>query len=75
MKEAIRILVQDYGWIHLSLGLIGNFSFFIGSVFFLPQFEQYRLAGVWLFVAGSFLMLIGSLGRLLVDVLEEEKEE
>jgi hypothetical protein len=74
MRNAIKVLVQDYGWIHLSLGLLGNVTFFVGSVMFLPRFEPYKLFGVWLFIVGSFLMLLGSIGRLLVDVWEEENE-
>ncbi|MGD8568416.1 MAG: YrhK family protein [Gammaproteobacteria bacterium] len=73
MRNAIKVLVQDYGWIHLSLGLLGNMTFFVGSVMFLPRFEQYKIAGIWLFIVGSFLMLLGSIGRLLVDVWEEEE--
>ncbi|MDG4812522.1 YrhK family protein [Hydrogenovibrio sp. 3SP14C1] len=68
MKNFLRILVQDYGWIHISLGLFGNTMFFIGSVLFLPSFEIYRTLAVWLFIVGSFFMLIGSVGRLLVDL-------
>jgi len=71
MTNALKILVHDYPWIHLSLGLLGNTTFFIGSVAFLPQFEYYRLYGVWLFALGSLLMLIGSLGRLLVDIWKQ----
>lgn len=73
MRNALKVLVQDYRWIHLSLGLLGNITFFVGSVMFLPRLEQYKLFGVWLFIIGSFLMLLGSLGRLLVDIWEEEE--
>jgi len=71
MRNALKILVQDYSWIHLSLGLLGNFAFFVGSIGFLPTFEDYKIAAVWLFIMGSFLMLIGSVGELLVDVWNE----
>lgn len=66
-----KTLVQDYGWIHLSIGLLGNGLFFVGSILFLPQLEQYQTLGVWLFIIGSFFMLIGSLGRLLVSLWSE----
>ncbi|MCD1636447.1 YrhK family protein [Martelella mediterranea] len=56
---------------HLSLGLLGNIGFFVGSIFFLPSLEQYKTLGVWLFIVGSFFMLIGALGRLLVDVTDK----
>lgn len=74
MAHPIKKLVQDYGWFHLSLGVLGNVMFFAGSVSFLPALEAYRTVGVWLFIVGSFLMLIGSLGRLLVDLWESEVE-
>lgn len=73
MRKALKILVQDFGWIHLSLGLAGNLAFFVGSIFFLPALEAFKLAGIWLFIIGSFLMLIGALGELLVRLWREEK--
>ncbi|MGV0819370.1 YrhK family protein [Martelella sp. AMO21009] len=71
MNSPIRTLVGEYGWIHLSLGLLGNIGFFVGSIFFLPSLEQYKTLGVWLFIVGSFFMLIGAVGRLLVDVTDK----
>ncbi|WP_225741702.1 YrhK family protein [Halospina sp. K52047b] len=71
-RNAIKVLVQDYSWVHLTLGLLGNLTFFIGSALFLPSLEAYKVLGVWLFIIGSFLMLIGSIGRFLVDIWEEE---
>lgn len=72
MPNPIKILVKDYGWIHLGLGLLGNVAFFAGSILFLPGFEALQTIGVWLFVIGSGLMLVGSLGRLLLDILDPE---
>ncbi len=72
-RGVVKVLVQDYGWVHLSLGLLGNLMFFVGSVLFLPVLEKYKVLGVWLFIIGSFLMLIGSIGRFLVDIWEEGK--
>ncbi|MBP5856352.1 YrhK family protein [Marivibrio halodurans] len=74
MRKALKILVKDFGWIHLSLGLGGNLAFFVGSVFFLPSLEAFKLAGIWLFIIGSFFMLIGALGELLVRLWREEDE-
>ncbi|MCG6943272.1 MAG: YrhK family protein [Thiohalocapsa sp.] len=71
MPNVIRVLVRDYGWIHLSLGLLGNVAFFVGSILFLPALEAFKVWGVWLFIAGSFLMMLGALGRLLVDVWKD----
>jgi len=70
MTGTLRLIVKDFGWIHTSLGLVGNVLFFIGSVFFLPSFSSYETLGVWLFIIGSFLMLIGALGELGVKIVE-----
>lgn len=67
-RSALQVLVEDYGWIHLSLGWMGNAAFFFGSILFLPQFEAYKTIGVWLFIVGAFLMWIGSSGRVLVSL-------
>ena len=74
MKNPIKTIVKEYGWIHLTIGLCGNLMFFVGSILFFERFKEYKDIGVWLFVFGSFFMLLGALGRLLVDVLEKEKE-
>lgn len=75
MPNPIKTLVQEYGWVHLGIGLTGNLAFFVGSVFFLPSLERFKLLGIWLFIIGAGLMFIGALGRLLVDIFEEQKEE
>ena len=66
MSDLLHKIVHDYGWIHRSLGLLGNACFFIGSVLFLPALEQWKTTGVWLFIVGSALMLIGAAGSFLV---------
>ncbi len=79
MQTLIRTFVEDYGWIHLSISLLGNLIFLLGSILFLPAWEGittqiagYQMGiktlGVWLFIIGAALMLIGSIGRLLVDL-------
>ena len=70
MRDMVRLIVKDFGWIHTSLGLVGNVLFFTGSVFFLPSFSSYQTLGVWLFIVGSFLMLIGALGELGLKIVE-----
>lgn len=72
MSRALKKFVHEYGWVHMSLGLTGNVTFFVGSLLFLPQLEQYKTVGVWFFVTGPFLMLIGALGRLLVDLWDSK---
>ncbi|MGK7296740.1 MAG: YrhK family protein [Candidatus Wenzhouxiangella sp. M2_3B_020] len=72
MKAILKTLVRDYEWIHVSLGLFGNLCFFVGSVLFLPALEQWKLTGVWLFIVGSFFMLVGAAGRALIDLWEAD---
>jgi hypothetical protein len=60
----VREIVRDYEWFHTMVGIGGNIAFFVGSVLFL--FEATKRAGLWLFVAGSLGMLMGSVGAGLV---------
>ena len=79
LRHFFRTLVQDYGWIHLGIGLSGNFLFAVGSVMFLPDLGKVHLSwihaavewktvGVWLFIIGATLMLVGSIGSLLLSI-------
>lgn len=61
----ISRFVTDFPWIHTGLGLLGNFSFFVGSICFLWS-GLIQEVGVWLFIVGSAGMLIGSLGDAFV---------
>lgn len=70
-QDFLKKLVRDYSWIHLSLGVLGNVAFVVGSLAFLPWLADYKTTGVWLFIAGSSLMLIGALGQLLVSVWKD----
>lgn len=72
MQNKLKTIIKDYGWIHLSLGLFGNGMFFAGSFLFLPTFEEFKTIGVWLFIFGSFFMLIGAVGSLLVGVWKKD---
>ena len=64
--------MKDYEWIHICLGLFGNLLFFVGSIFFL--WESWKTVGVWLFIIGSFLMLVGSIGSGLTQYIQRKKE-
>lgn len=71
MSRPLAILVRDYQWVHLTLGLIGNVCFVVGSVFFL--YETLKTAGVWLFIVGSGGMLIGAIGSALVRLVPKSE--
>lgn len=86
VKTFLRTLVQDYGWIHLGIGLSGNFLFAVGSVLFLPDLGKvglfwadaavkWKTVGVWLFIVGATLMLIGSIGSLLLSIYENNHRD
>ncbi|MDS0294369.1 YrhK family protein [Halogeometricum luteum] len=64
LTDALKTLFHDYEWVHLGLGLIGNVLFFVGSVFFL--YEPLKRLGIYAFIVGSFLMLVGSVGQAVV---------
>ncbi|MDY7103875.1 MAG: YrhK family protein [Actinomycetota bacterium] len=66
----INAIARNYRWVHTIIGIIGNFSFLLGSVFFL--WESLKTAGVWLFIIGSAGMLVGSIGSALVDQISQD---
>lgn len=67
----IRTMISDFRWVHTGLGLIGNTSFFIGSIFFLWD-GALQKAGVWLFIAGALGMMLGSIGEAIVKYERHE---
>ena len=77
MRKLLRVIVHDYDWVHMSIGVIGNAAFVVGSVFFLPSFEALKTLGVWLFIIGSALMLIGGVGQLMIrlEIPRKQPEE
>jgi hypothetical protein len=60
----IQRQVRQYPLVHLGIGLFGNASFVTGGVLFL--YAGTKTVGVWLFVVGSFGMLVGSIGELIL---------
>lgn len=70
MLKAVRAFFYEFEWIHLTLAMIGNTTFLIGSVLFF--WESTKTAGVWLFVVGAAGMLIGSIGSALVRWRDRE---
>jgi hypothetical protein len=67
--SALRRFVSNYEWIHTGLGLMGNLAFLVGSILFLS--ESTKHIGTWLFIVGASGMLIGSIGRAIVDAAED----
>lgn len=62
-------MFRNYTWVHMGIGILGNVSFFVGSLLFLSQSTQ--TVGKGFFIAGSLGMLIGSVGRAVVDYEDE----
>lgn len=69
-RTVLQDLFQECEWVHLALGLLGNVLFFGGSVLFLFE-GQAQTYGVWAFVIGSFLMLVGSIGEAVVKSAQD----
>ena len=63
-RPLVRMLVYEFPLIHLTVSMLGNTTFAIGSVLFF--FHSLQRAGLWLFIIGSFGMLLGSLGEAFV---------
>lgn len=63
--RCISRLIGDFRRVQMGLGLIGNLLFFVGGACFLYQ-GLIKDIGVWLFMVGSFGMLIGSLDKAAV---------
>ncbi|HEU0190764.1 MAG TPA: YrhK family protein [Mycobacterium sp.] len=61
----VKSLLDRYQWFHQTIGVVGGFTFFVGSIFFLYD-ENWKRAGTWLFVIGSAGMLIGNIGGVIV---------
>lgn len=62
-SRLIRETVHDFEWVHTLIGVFGNLTFFVGSIFFF--WPSWQTAGVWLFVIGSLAMLVGAVGAAL----------
>lgn len=71
----VATLVRDFRWVHLGVGVIGNFTFLIGSVLFLPMLSAWKTLGVVLFIVGSALMFLGALGEFLLKAFYSRSED
>lgn len=59
----LKTFVREFPTVHLVIGLVGNLIFFVGSVLFV--WHSTELLAIWLFIAGSFGMLLGAMGQAL----------
>lgn len=57
--------MNRFQWFHQTIGVLGGLTFFVGSIFFLYD-DVWKKAGTWLFIIGSFGMLIGNIGSVIV---------
>lgn len=62
----LRKIVDDFDWIHTTVGLLGNLLFVVGSILFL--WESTKQTGVWIFIAGSSFMFVGSAGDATIKL-------
>ena len=61
----VHRLIKRYEIVHVSIGILGNLMFVIGSVLFFDSFSGLYNMAVWLFILGSTLMLVGAVGEEL----------
>ena len=59
-RFALGTFVFRFPVVHLGVGILGNALFLVGTVLFLTGDQD---VGVWLFLAGSSGMFLGSLGE------------
>ncbi|WP_328452855.1 MULTISPECIES: YrhK family protein [unclassified Amycolatopsis] len=59
----LKAFVREFPTVHLVIGVAGNLVFFVGSVLFV--WHTTELLAIWLFIAGSFGMLLGDIGQAL----------
>lgn len=69
LLSSIRVFAHNFPWFHRWMGAAGNTLFVIGSVFFL--FKGLVYPGTWIFVAGSFGMMVDSFGEKLLRYEEQ----
>lgn len=68
MRRLLRNFINRYRWFFVAEGVFGNFLFFVGSVLFLwPETQNF---GVWMFIAGSGLMLVSSSAAAIREYAE-----
>lgn len=59
-RRTLETFVHRFPTVHVSLGMIGNALFVVGSLLFVTGSQD---LGAYLFVAGSCGMFLGSLGE------------
>lgn len=57
----IKFFIREFPAVHLAIGVFGNVIFFVGSVLFL--WDATEMLAIWLFVIGSFGMMLGAIGQ------------
>ncbi|MCB1884409.1 MAG: YrhK family protein [Geminicoccaceae bacterium] len=72
-SRPVFLLVEDYQWVHLGIGILGNCLFLTGSFLFMS--ESTKGVAVYFFIAGSTGMLIGSVGSAIVKLARRRRPE
>ncbi|RFA29995.1 hypothetical protein CAI21_08700 [Alkalilimnicola ehrlichii] len=69
MNDLLTRCVEQYTWIHTTIGLIGNICFVAGSILFLREIQN---LGTVFFIIGSTGMLIGNIGNTIAMKLARD---
>lgn len=68
----VRAFVRDFPWFHRWIGLIGNTMFFIATILTVFSGDWVlSTSSTWLFILGSFGMMVDSYGEKLFKYDEE----
>ncbi|RAP40564.1 hypothetical protein BYZ73_14245 [Rhodovulum viride] len=73
--RGLERIVRAYRHWHLSVAVAGNLLFLVGSVLFLPTLSSWKTVAVWMFIVGSFLMLIGAFGEVAKAIYEKHDRD
>lgn len=57
----VKSFIREFPAVHLAIGVVGNVIFFVGSVLFI--WDATEIAAIWLFIIGSFGMMLGAIGQ------------
>lgn len=72
-RRWIGTALREFPWVHLGIGLVGNALFLVGSVLFF--WDSVMTLAIWMFVAGSLGMFLGSVGEILVRVEKHRRSQ
>ena len=71
---AVDKLEMAENGLNFSLSVFGSFLYFLGAFFFLPPYS-YMQDGIWIFIAGSAVIMISQIWKIYRHLYSPKKEE